>query len=203
MEPKASTANDVRRSSLGRGRKTRGVHAVAIWAACLAAGVGVGVLTDGDTGPLPRGGEPGAEDDRPTLRAPEDDPAGEQGDQAAPSPGTGPADEVARAVGRDAPDVRDTAADGAASTAPPPPDMRSQLDGVSEAQALAILEAIMPPVLVDPPLDAGPRWTAPTIEAPTTTTTRPPPASSSTTTTARRPGGRGPVITPLPGAGGP
>jgi hypothetical protein len=202
VEPNASTANDVRRSSPGKGtrRRTRGAHAAAIWAVCLAAGIGIGVLTDGGDGPLPRG-EPEVEDsDR--LPAPAGEGADHLIDRVAGTAATRGADEAAAGIASAAAtDPLASLVEGSApATGPTAPDAEELVEGLPEGPARDILEDLLPDLDVDPPGGEEPGDTTSTTGAPTTTTTTEAPT---TTTTTAPPGGGGPLITPLPDVGGP
>jgi hypothetical protein len=203
VEPNASTANDVRRSSPGKGtrRRTRGTHAAAIWAVCLAAGIGIGVLTDGGDGPLPRA-EPEAAEDGDRLPAPAGEEATDLIDHVAGTAVTRGADEAAAGVAAAA--ATDPLAALVEGTAPATgstaPDAEDLVGGLPEGPAREILEDLLPDVIVDPPAGEAPGGTTSTTVAPSTTTTT---AAPITTTTTAPPGGGGPVITPLPDVGGP
>lgn len=202
MEPNASTANDVRRSSSGKDarRRTRGTHAAALWAACLAAGIGIGVLTDGGDGPLPGRDEPGPEEDRDRLSPPVDGETADLIDHVAGPAATPGVDEAAGAPAAAVADPFTALVDGTApATGSTVPDAEDVVGGLPEGPARDILEDLLPDVTVPPPPGGLPGDTTSTTAAPTTTST----TAAPTTTTTAPPGGGGPAITPLPDVGGP
>jgi hypothetical protein len=189
-----------RRRRRGLGRRAT----LAIWAACLAGGVGIGVLTDGgDRSPAaPRGRS------EPASEGTNADAAGWQ----APAEGEASREREAPPEASGGSAAREDGDGEAAADRSDPPTSRpsrhtphgSRLDDIDGRDARAIIESVLPGIVI-PSFDGRPGGSTTTTEPPSppgdsTTTTEPP----STTTTSSVPpdtgGGPGPVITGVPTA---
>ncbi|HEY8526409.1 MAG TPA: hypothetical protein VIL48_15660 [Acidimicrobiales bacterium] len=179
-----------RRCRVRRGLSRRA--ALAIWAACLAGGVGLGVLTDDRGGPAPGPGggveaaEPAAAEDaaepadgRSASRAPG---GADSQDGAPPAPGSAPIP-AARTPWSTAP---------SSPSAPAAPGAIADVGDLEGADARAIVEMVLAG-LVPPfaPVPGTPDTTAApppaTDPPPPSVTTTDPPASTTTETTAEPP----------------
>jgi hypothetical protein len=181
---------------------------LAIWAACLAGGVGIGALTDGGTVPpaRPDRAEPASEGTNVDAAGWRPSGADKTLGRAGPSRRAADAsvaavdeDEAEAAVGRSDPPTN-----GAGRRSP----HRSRAGGSDGRDASSIIETIVPGIVI-PPLDGQPgepgESTTTTTEPSSTTTTSEPPSSTTTTMSSIPPvpgGGSGPVVSPLrPGRG--
>jgi len=187
--------------------------ALAIWAACLAGGVGIGVLTDG--GAVVPAGPDGAE---PASEGTNVDAAGWQpAGENETSGKVGPSRRAADAASGDGEDDDDEAAVDRSDPPASGPSGRTphrsrasgrgSRDGRDGREATSIIETIVPGIAI-PPLDGQPGVpgeSTTTTTGPSSTTTTGEPSSTTTTTSSVPPeggGGSGPVVSPLrPGRG--
>jgi hypothetical protein len=181
---------------------------LAIWAACLAGGVGIGVLTDGGTVVPARPGraEPASEGTNVDAAAWRPSGADKNPGRAGPSRRVADAPVPAGDENEDEASAErsDPPTNGAGGRSP----HRSRAGGSDGRDASSILETIVPGIVI-PPLDGQPgepgESTTTTTERSSTTTTSEPSASTTTTTSSVPPdpgGGSGPVLSPLrPGRG--
>jgi hypothetical protein len=191
-EPANRTVSRPRRRGVSR-RAT-----AAIWVACLAGGVAVGVLTDGGivVSGRPDRAEPASEGTNVdaagwTARA-----GSEASVRTDPSGAAADASDVRADGDRAAVDGSgDPPAGGTSARSP----RRSGAGGLDGRDAESILEAIVPGVVI-PPLDGQPGQSTTTTTEPasTTTTTSEPPTTTTSSVPTVPGGGSGPVITPLP-----
>lgn len=174
---------------------TRGTT-LAIWVSCLAGGVGLGVLTDGGTGPTPLQDGVDERIDRSGMRPP--NPVAATEDDADDQAGS-----ARRAGGSSSPEADGVASGSdlsAAADAGPRPGARPRPGGPRLGAAdPSILDGVLPDVTLLPPGGLEPDESTTTTEPPSsTTTTSEPPTSTTETTTGSGGTGSDPLVTPLP-----